>query len=60
MIFGLFGFLWLRGWVDRRYILRLQRQGIITTLVWFAVCFTGILPIANTAHAVGLSIGAVP
>ena len=58
VIFGLFGFLWLRGWVDRRYVLRLQLQGIITTLVWFAFCFTGILPIANTAHAVGLGIGA--
>ena len=58
VIFGLFGYLWLRGWVDRRYLLRLQLQGIITTLVWFAFCFTGILPIANTAHAVGLGIGA--
>ena len=58
VIFGLFGFLWLRGWVDRQYILRLQLQGIITTLVWFGFCFTGVLPIANTAHAVGLGIGA--
>ncbi len=58
VIFGFFGYLWLRAWVDRRYVLRLQRQGIITTLIWFAFCFTGFLPIANTAHAVGLGIGA--
>ncbi len=58
VIFGLFGFLWIRAWLDQRYILRLQRNGIITTLVWFAFCFTGVLPIANTAHAVGLGIGA--
>ncbi len=58
VIFGLFGFLWLRAWLDQSYVLRLQRNGIITTLVWFAFCFTGVLPIANTAHAVGLGIGA--
>ena len=58
VIFGLFGFLWLRGQFDRTYLLRLQRNGIIVTLVWFAFCFTGVLPIANTAHAVGLGIGA--
>ena len=58
VIFGLFGFLWLRGQLDRTYLLRLQRNGIITTLVWFVFCFTGVLPIANTAHAVGLGIGA--
>lgn len=59
VIFGLFGFLWLRGWVDRNYILRLQRNGILLTLGWFVFCFTGVMHIANTAHAVGLGIGAV-
>ena len=58
VIFGIFGFLWLRGWVDRRYALRLSRNGIITTLLWFGFCFTGVMRIANTAHAVGLGIGA--
>lgn len=59
VIFGLFGFLWLRAWVDQNYVLRLQRNGIVTTLLWFAFCFTGVMHIANTAHAVGLGIGAV-
>ncbi len=60
VIFGLFGFLWLRAWVDRDYILALNQSGIITTLLWFGFCFTGVMPIhiANTAHAVGLGIGA--
>ena len=57
VIFGLFGFLWLRAWVDRRYVLRLQRNGIIMTLIWFVFCFSGFMHIANTAHAVGLGIG---
>ena len=59
VIFGLFGFLWLRGWVDKDYVLRLQRNGILLTLGWFVFCFTGVMHIANTAHAVGLGIGAV-
>ena len=58
VIFGLFGFLWLRPSLDREYALELERPGIIITLGWFAFCFTGLLPIANTAHAVGLGIGA--
>ena len=58
VIFGLFGFLWLRPSLDRGYALELARPGIIITLAWFAFCFTGVLPIANTAHAVGLGIGA--
>ena len=58
VIFGMFGYLWLRGWVDRRYLLRIQAFGVVTTLIWFGYCLTGRLPIANTAHAVGLGIGA--
>ena len=44
MIFGLFGFLWIarRGWISGYASCELAAStGIITTLVWFAFCFTG-------------------
>ena len=57
VIFGMFGYIWLRGRCDPFYLLRLNRSAVYTTLVWFFFCFTGIFPIANYAHAVGLVIG---
>lgn len=59
VLYGLFGFLWMRGLSDRAYPLRMTRQSIVLSLVWFAACFTGVLPIANGAHATGLALGSV-
>ena len=58
VLYGLFGYLWLRGLSDPAYPLRMTKQTIIVSLVWFAACFSGILPIANGAHTVGLALGA--
>ena len=60
VLYGLFGFLWMRSLSDPAYPLRLTRQTVAISLVWFAACFTGVLgPIANGAHSVGLVLGAV-
>jgi GlpG protein len=56
--FGLFGYAWLRGRRDPMSGLALPRQVIVSAVVWFALCFTGILPIANGAHTGGLIVGA--
>lgn len=57
VLYGLFGFLWLRGLSDPAYPLRMTRQTIIVSLVWFGACFSGFLPIANGAHTTGLIVG---
>jgi GlpG protein len=37
----------------------LDRQSIMFALIWFVLCFTGLVgPIANAAHAAGLVLGA--
>lgn len=60
VLYGLFGFLWMRSLSDPAYPLRLTRQTVTISLVWFVACFTGVLgPIANGAHSVGLVLGAI-
>lgn len=59
VIYGLFGYAWIRGKVDPVSGLSIDSQTVILMLVWFFVCFRGwVGPIANTAHATGLVLGA--
>ena len=59
VLYGLFGYLWLRSLADPAYPLRLTRETVVVSMVWFAACFTGVLgPIANGAHTIGLVLGA--
>jgi len=57
--YGLFGYLWLRGRYDPTYRFQMPRSTITLLLVWFVLCFSGFMPIANTAHTVGLVMGAL-
>lgn len=60
VVYGLIGYMWIRGKFDPACGLRLDRYTIITSIIWFAVCFTGwVGPIANGAHAGGLVIGMI-
>jgi len=60
VVYGLFGYVMVRGKLDRESGLFVTRQNIIIMMVWLVLCFTGFLgPIANWAHAVGLGVGAV-
>jgi len=57
--YGLFGYLWLRGKNDLGFGIQLDQSTIMILMVWFVLCFTGLLgPIANTAHTLGLMTGA--
>lgn len=56
--YALFGFLWMRGKHDRFASWSLNPMTIQTMMVWFVVCFVGLIPnVANFAHGIGLAAG---
>ena len=56
--YGLFGYLWIRGNRDPSFGLQLDQGTITMLLIWFAICFTGLVGnVANTAHTLGLVVG---
>ena len=58
VVYGLLGYMWIRGKLDPGCGLRLHKETVVSSLVWFFLCFTDWLgPIANGAHAGGLVIG---
>ncbi|MBC8096585.1 MAG: rhomboid family intramembrane serine protease [Akkermansiaceae bacterium] len=58
VVYGLAGYVWIRGKFDRGSGLFLDPQSVIILLVWLVICYTGIMgPVANTAHLVGLISG---
>jgi len=57
--YALFGYIWIRGDRDPSFGIQLDRSTITLLLIWFAICFTGLVGnIANTAHTAGLVAGA--
>jgi GlpG protein len=62
VVYGLLGYIWIRGKLDPGSGLHLERTTVVMMLVWFVLCFTpwlGMGPIANGAHAAGLVLGMV-
>lgn len=58
VVYGLFGYVWIRGKYDRASGVFIDHQNTVIMVVWFFVCLTGWLgPVANTCHAVGLVMG---
>jgi len=59
VVYGLFGYVWLRGKFDPGSGLFIDQQTLIIALVWFVAGFTGYAgPIANICHGAGLVVGA--
>lgn len=57
VVYGLLGFLWIRGKVDNKYGLQIN-QGIVSfMLIWLVFCFFS-NNVANGAHVGGLLAGA--
>jgi GlpG protein len=58
VVYGLLGYVWMKGRYDPASGLFLHPQTVTMMLVWFFLCLVGVIPnVANTAHGVGLGIG---
>jgi GlpG protein len=60
VVYGLLGYIWIRGKFDPFSGLYLHQQTVIMMIFWFFLCLSGVIGnVANTAHGVGLVIGIV-
>jgi GlpG protein len=58
VVYALLGYIWIRGKFDPGSGLFLHPTTVTTSLVWFVLCFTGVLgSVANFAHGAGLLMG---
>ena len=58
VVYGLFGYIWLRSKYDPFSGFFVDKQNVIMMLVWFFLCLFGVIPnVANAAHGVGLVVG---
>ena len=58
VLYGLFGYIWVRGQCDPVSGLSLSTMTVAIMLIWFFLCLFNVLgAIANGAHAVGLVMG---
>jgi GlpG protein len=58
VVYGLFGYIWLRGQCDPALGLTLSPTTVWMMLAWYFLCLFGIIGhVANTAHSVGLVLG---
>ena len=60
VVYALFGYIWMKSKFDPSSGFRLDERTVFLMLVFFVVCFTGVIgSIANGAHAGGLVIGLI-
>jgi len=57
VVYGLLGYIWIRARIDPRSGFQISNRTVTFMMIWFFLCFSGLLPIANTAHTVGLLVG---
>ena len=58
VVYGLFGYAWVRGRMDPWSGLFLRRDVVVWMMLWFVACLLGIIPhVANAAHGFGLVVG---
>jgi GlpG protein len=57
VIYGLFGYAWMRGKFDPASRMQLHPQTVFILMLWLIICLTGFMPIANIAHVFGLLTG---
>ncbi len=57
VVYGLFGYLWIRGKYDPQFAVQIPRSSVMWMVVWYVLGF-GLLQVANGAHTFGLVFGA--
>ena len=58
VVYGLFGYIWIKGKVDPQSGFGLPRETVAMMLIWHVLCVAGIIPnVANWAHGIGLLAG---
>ena len=57
VIYGLFGYLWIRGRLDPGFGVSIPRSTVIILIGWMALGFFGFFRMANIAHLGGLVVG---
>jgi GlpG protein len=60
VLYGLLGYIWLRGQCDPVSGLHLSPTTLAMMLIWFFLCLLNIIPgVANACHAAGLLMGMI-
>ena len=60
VVYGLFGYTWIKGRLDPRSGFGLPPESVFMMLGWFIVCTVELVPhVANWAHGVGLATGMI-
>lgn len=55
--YALFGYCWMKSKYDFASGIVIHPNTVAIMVIWFALCFSDIMRVANMAHAVGLVIG---
>ncbi len=60
MVYALLGYIWMLGWKAPQLGVTIARPIVGFMLVWLVIGFAqSLMPIANTAHVIGLVTGCV-
>ena len=60
MLYGLFGYLWMKSRYERTTELYISPEMVVWMIGWSLMCFLGVLgSIANGAHVGGLIVGII-
>jgi GlpG protein len=58
VVYGLIGYIWLRGKFDPFSGLFLHRTTVTMAVIWYFLCLARVIPnVANTVHTVGFAVG---
>lgn len=60
VLFGLFGFAWMKSTFEPQFGIYLPSQSVLMMMLWFGLCWIGVIPnVANWGHTFGLVAGLI-